>query len=148
MAIALSTKSYIRGGWLIISIFWGVHTFIDLMEEFCDTCQFGIRPPLTKGNYKKWSTLVIDHLRSEHKEVFLIYVIMNWYLTLKYNHLFIDSRILLYWIWVLILSMSLTSLFTCMICGWLFGKNMEIPQFHLFQMAFYLLWLHSWFFQL
>ena len=40
------------------------------MEEICDTCQFGIRPRLTKRNYKKWSVLVIDHLRSEHKEVF------------------------------------------------------------------------------
>ena len=25
---------------------------------------------MTKGNYKKWSALVIDHLKSEHKEVF------------------------------------------------------------------------------
>ena len=55
---------------MFISIFWGVHTLIDLMEEFCFTCQFGIRPPLTKWNYKKWSALVNDHLRSEHKEVF------------------------------------------------------------------------------
>ena len=72
LACGYCTKCQIihYGGWLIISIFWGVHTFIDLMEDFYDTCQFGIKPPLTKRNYKKWSALVIDHLRSEHKEVF------------------------------------------------------------------------------
>ena len=54
---------------MIIFAFWGVHTFIDLME-FCFTCQFGIRPRLTKRNYQKWSALIIDHIRREHKEVF------------------------------------------------------------------------------
>ena len=33
-------------------------------------CQGGLKPKLTKRNYKKWSTLIIDHLRREHKEVF------------------------------------------------------------------------------
>ena len=53
---------------MIISIFWGVHTFIDLMEA-CHRCQCDIRPKLTPRNYKKWSALIIGHLR-EHKEVF------------------------------------------------------------------------------
>ena len=85
---------------MIISIFWGVHTLIDLMEEFCDTCRFGTRPPLTKKNYKKWSSLVIDHLRSEHKEVFPY---------LCSNELISDTKIQppIYRLWdIIILNMS------------------------------------------
>ena len=36
----------------------------------CFICQDGLRPWLTKRNYQKWSVLIIDHLRREHKEVF------------------------------------------------------------------------------
>ena len=64
------------------------------------TCRFGIRPPLTKRNYNKWSALVIDHLRSEHKEVFPY---------LCSNELISDTKIQppIYRLWdVIILNMS------------------------------------------
>lgn len=45
-----------------------MHTLIDLMES-CPIFQSGIRPKLTPRNYKKWSALIIGHLR-EHNKVF------------------------------------------------------------------------------